>query len=114
MWFWLLVMSFCCVHGTTTTMDDSLQYTQLDIRKEKRLTACGTNHTCDCHQTKKTFYLVDCSFRDLSVIPTLPHNATEIDLSSNRLTGIPPGTFQWTINLTCLYAITKGTTYYIS
>ncbi|XP_071852180.1 uncharacterized protein [Apostichopus japonicus] len=102
MWFWLLIMSFCCVHGTTTTMDDSLQYTQLDIRKENRLTACGTNHTCNCHQTKKTFYLVDCSFKDLSVIPTLPHNATEIDLSSNRLTGIPPGTFQWTINLTCL------------
>ncbi|XP_071852161.1 uncharacterized protein [Apostichopus japonicus] len=102
MWFWLLVMSFCYVHGTTTTIDDALQYNQLDVRKERRLTACGTNHTCDCHQTKKTFYLVDCSLRHLSVIPTLPHNATEINISRNMITGIPPETFQWTVNMTSI------------
>ncbi|XP_071852165.1 uncharacterized protein [Apostichopus japonicus] len=93
MWFWLLVMSFCYVHGTTTTIDDALQYNQLDVRKERRLTACGTNHTCDCHQTKKTFYLVDCSLRHLSVIPTLPHNATEISFIKNHIETIPSGLF---------------------
>ncbi|XP_071852178.1 uncharacterized protein [Apostichopus japonicus] len=102
MWFWLLLLLLHYVHGTTKTIDDTLQYRQLDIQNKTRPTACGAHHTCDCHQTKKTFYLVDCSLRALSVIPTLPHNATEINLSRNRLTGIPPGTFQWTGNLTSM------------
>ncbi|XP_071852174.1 uncharacterized protein [Apostichopus japonicus] len=100
MWFWSLLLSLHYIHGTT--IDDTMQYNQLDITNKTKPTACGANHTCDCHQTKKTFYLVDCSLRALSVIPTLPHNATEIKLSRNRLTNIPPGTFQWTVNLTSM------------
>ncbi|XP_071850457.1 uncharacterized protein [Apostichopus japonicus] len=101
MMFWLLVIVCLISNGTQAVTTSDLNSFYDGSNNKTRPPACGANHACDCHQTKKAYYLVDCSKHALQVVPRdVPINVTQLDLSRNVLSEILPDLLQSTVNLT--------------
>lgn len=59
----------------------------------------SVSSSCSCSATPSSGLSVNCSFRDLSHIPDLPSQTTELHLQNNHLVTIPPGFFDKFVEL---------------